>query len=183
MSVLYGAASFASGFMPQMKLGAYLFSLNTAAFQELNRKTEYRWAAVERHGQDDALQYTGPGQDTVELPGVIYPSYRGGGGQLNKLRALAGLGQPQSLIDGAGNVYGRWVILGVDEKQTFFAAFGQPLKQEFTVRLRRYDGGPSNLLVSLLSKLDGSGLVSGARQALSQAQSSVTSLTGVSNLL
>jgi len=183
MSVLYDAAAFASGFMPQMKLGSYLFSLNTAAFQELNRKTEYRWAAVERHGQDDALQYTGPGDDTVELPGVIYPSYRGGGGQLTQLRALAAQAQPQSLIDGMGNVYGRWVITGVDEKQSLFAAFGQPRKQEFTLRLRRFDGGPSNLLTALAAQLGGGGLVTGAQKLLSQAQSGVTSLTGVSNLL
>ncbi len=183
MSVLSDAASFVTGYMPQLMLGSYMFSLNTAAFQELNRKTEYRWVAVERHGQDDALQYTGPGQDTVDLPGVVYPSYRGGGGQITKLRALAAQAQPQSMIDGAGNVYGRWVVLGVDEKQSIFAAFGQPKKQEFTVRLRRFDGGPSNLLVSMLSKLDSTGLVSGAQQALSSAQSSISSLTGVSNLL
>lgn len=178
MSILGQVGSYITGFAPQMILGTYIFSLNTAAFQELDRSTEYRWVAIDRHGQDAALQYTGPGADTIELPGVVYPSYRGGGGQIDKLRALASLAQPQSLIDGAGNVYGRWVITAIHEKKSEFAAFGQPLKQEFTISLRRYDGGPSNLLASIISALNPGGLVSGAQQAISAANSATDGIAG-----
>ncbi|WP_083878552.1 phage tail protein [Acidocella sp. MX-AZ02] len=165
--------------MPQMILGSFLFSLNTAAFQELQRNTEYTWAAVPRFSQNDALQFTGPGQDMITLPGVVYPGFRGGGGQLNALRALAGQGKPQSLIDGMGNVYGRWVITGVAETQSIFAAFGQPKKQAFTVTLRWYDGGPSSLLTNLLNNIGLGGLVSSAQSA----QQTVEGLTGIGNLI
>jgi phage protein U len=173
-NALGSLVDYATGYMPMMMLGSYTFSINTAAYQSLNRTTEYRWKAVPRFGQDDSRQFTGPGDDKATLEGVVYPMYRGGGGQVNKLRALATLGQPQVLVDGMGNVYGRWVIERVTEKQTEFAALGQPKKQEFSVELVRYDGGPSNLLVSVLSALNPGGLVTSAQTAISSAQSAVS---------
>lgn len=179
MSVLTNSADFATGYVPQMVLGSFLFSLNTAAYQQLERSSEYSWGAVRRFGQNDALQFTGPGDDTINLAGVIYTQYRGGSNQLNQLRALAAQGLPQNLVDGIGNVYGRWVITGVTETQTFFAAGGQPKKQEFTISLKWYDGGPSSLLVSLLASNGGGGLISASQEA----QNSIKRLTGLGNLL
>lgn len=172
------AADYVTGYMPQMMLGSYIFSLSTAVYQELERKTEYRWVVQERLNQDPALQYTGPGADTVSLPGVVYPSWRGGGGQIDTMRSLAGKGLPQLLVDGAGNIYGRWVIEGVEEKQSVFAAFGQPLKQEFTINLRRYDGGPANLIASIVNALNPGGLVTSAQSAINSASSSVNNAVG-----
>src|SRR5690606_31385097 len=86
-----------------MILGPYPFGLNTAAFQELNRNTEWRWPGQDVFEGVPALQFTGYGKDTITLPGVIFPEYWGGTGQLDALRALADQGQPQTLIDGRGN--------------------------------------------------------------------------------
>ena len=156
MSALTGgasAASYTSGFMPQMILGEVLFSLNSAAFQELNRETAHRWSVQERFGQPEALQYIGPGSDTITLPGVIYPSYRGGTGQIEKMRNAAAKGEPLQLIDGFGNVLGRWVIESVSEKRTNFAALGVPRKQEFTMKLRHFDGGSFNSILQMITAL------------------------------
>ncbi len=182
MSVLSSAVDFVSGYMPQLTFGSFLFSLNTAAFQTLERDTQYQWAGVPRFGQNDALQFTGPGEDVIRLPGVIYPQYRGGPNQLKQLRALAAQGLPQHLVDGGGNVYGRWVATEIHEGQQYFAAFGQFLRQDFSVALRWYDGGPSNLLLDLLKGTKVGGLITGAQQALSTAQSEITSITGVGNI-
>ncbi|WP_441228024.1 phage tail protein [Tardiphaga sp. 20_F10_N6_6] len=124
-----------------LRLGSFTFSVNTAAYQELKRRTEYKWAAQERFGQLDALQYTGPGEDTITLNGVILPVYRGGFAQVDALRAIAATRQPQLLISGMGNVFGLWVITTVDEGQGVFAALGLPRKQEFTVSLRKFSDG------------------------------------------
>lgn len=145
--------TFLTGFMPQMILGSYLFSLNTAAFQERDRETSYRWAKQERFANAPALQFLGPGDDTIKLPGVIYPSYKGGTGQVASMRAAAGNGQPLILLDALGNVYGRWVIEKVTQKDTVFAPLGIPLKQEFTLELRHYDGGEFNAILDFLSSL------------------------------
>lgn len=120
-----------------MQLGSFQFSINSAAYQELRRRTEYRWASQDRFGKMPALQFTGPGGDAITLTGVIYTEFRGGTGQLDKMRAMAKQGLPQLLIDGNGRLLGRFVIEGVEEGQSVFAGYGRPRKQEFTLQLRK----------------------------------------------
>lgn len=129
-----------------MQLGLYQFSIDNAAYQRLFRSTEYRWAAIERIGKQDALQFTGLGGDTITLQGVIHPHYKGGLGQVDKMRLTASLGLPLPLIAGTGKVLGIWVIERVSEGQRTFADRGAPLRQDFTINVRRYDGGLRSLL-------------------------------------
>jgi hypothetical protein len=129
-----------------LQLGSYQFSIDNAAYQTLQRSTEYRWAAQERIGAADALQFTGFGSDTITLQGVIYPHFRGGLGQVDKMRLTASLGFPLPLVAGTGRVLGVWVIEGVREGQRTFATQGAPLRQDFTISIRRYDGGLRSLL-------------------------------------
>lgn len=120
-----------------MQLGPFRFALSTAAYQELRRSSEYRWGSQDRFGMPPALQYTGPGAESITLTGVIFPEFMGGTGQIEAMRDVAVLGLPQLLIDGNGNLLGEWVIEGIDEGATVFAAGGVPRRQEFTVNLKR----------------------------------------------
>lgn len=129
-----------------MQLGFLQFSIDNAAYQRLTRSTEYRWARQSRLGVNDALQFTGLGADTIELEGVVYPHFRGGLGQVNKMRTQATLGLPLPLVSGIGKVLGLWVVEAVSEGQELFASQGIPHKQEFTMRMTRYDGGIRSLL-------------------------------------
>lgn len=124
-----------------MQLGFFQFAVSTAAYQELSRAAEYRWAAQERIGASDALQFTGFGAETIDLRGVIYPSWRGGTGQVARMRAQAALGAPLPLVSAGGGILGLWVIEAVREGQRVFRRFGEARRQEFEMRLRRYDGG------------------------------------------
>lgn len=124
-----------------LQLGSMQFGISTAAYQDLSRSTEQRWAAVAKFGRDDALQNLGPGEDTINLRGLIYPEFRGGQGQLDTLRTLMATGKPQLLVDGLGNVHGQWVILRVEERQDTFAGSGVPRRQEFGLSLRKYSDG------------------------------------------
>ena len=121
-----------------LMLGGFKFSINTAAFTELQRSTSYKWPAQERMGQYDALQYTGPGEDRITLPGIIFPDWKGGNGQLNNLRALAAQGRPLQLISSTGMILGAWVIEHVDEGQSFYKPDGTFRRQEFNVTIRKY---------------------------------------------
>lgn len=123
---------------PLLMLGGFKFSLNTAVFQQMERSTSYRWPAQERLGMYDALQYTGPGEDRIILPGVVYPDFRGGAWQIESLRALASQGRPLHLIASTGHVLGLWVIENVSETQSYFKPDGTPRKQEFSVALRKH---------------------------------------------
>ena len=56
-----------------MQLGAFQFSISTAAYQELTRRSEYRWSSQDRFGKQPNLQYTGPAREAISLVAVIYP--------------------------------------------------------------------------------------------------------------
>ncbi|WP_441253579.1 phage tail protein [Bradyrhizobium sp. 613_E4_N2_2] len=121
-----------------LMLGTFKFSLNTAVFQEMQRRSSYAWGDVERFGKLPALQYMGPDDDAITLPGVVFPDWKGGSRQVDDLRKLAEAGVPYQLIDAFGGVLGDWVILGIEETQSIHSPDGSFRRQEFSVRLRRY---------------------------------------------
>ncbi|PID95846.1 MAG: phage tail protein [Alphaproteobacteria bacterium] len=129
-----------------MQLGFFQFSIDDATYQRLSRSTEYRWARQARIGINDALQFTGYGPETIELEGVIYPHFRGGLKQVDKMRTQASIGVPLPLVSGIGKVLGLWVVEAISEGQEVFAAQGIPHRQDFTMRIARYDGGLRSLL-------------------------------------
>ena len=121
-----------------LALGPYRFSLNTSAYQSLKRSSEYRWPSTPRIGKEPLLQAIGPGCDRIDLDGVIYPHFRGGLGQINAMRDSAAKQEPLMLINGQGNVLGRFVITQIEESQNTFLADGAPRKIEFRLSLERY---------------------------------------------
>jgi len=121
-----------------LALGPYRFSLNTSAYQSLKRSSEYRWPSTPRIGKEPLLQAIGPGCDHIDLDGVIYPHFRGGLGQINAMRDSAQRQEPLMLINGQGNVLGRFVITQIEESQNTFLADGTPRKIEFRLSLERY---------------------------------------------
>ncbi len=153
------AIDYQNGAPVMMQLGGFQFGINTAAFQSLQRKNEWRWPSQDRFGKPPVLQHVGQGAETITLPGVIYPEWRGGLGQLDAMRALAGKGEPLTMIDGRGNVMGKWAIESVEEKQAVFAAAGVARKVEFTLQLRRFFETEAGSLASGGYSLDSLGLV------------------------
>lgn len=131
-----------------MQLGGFQFGISTAAYQELSRRSSYRWAQQDLYGRLPGLQHTGQGEETITLSGVIYPEYRGGFTQVEQMRTLAGEGQPLSLVSGSGTLLGRWVIESVEEKQVTFAAYGMPRKQEFTLQLKRHPDAVASVVAT-----------------------------------
>lgn len=121
-----------------MTLGTFRFGLDTAAFQQLRRSVEYKWASQTRAGRRDARQFTGIGAEIINLDGVIFPYYRGGLGQLDAMRDLAGKGLPQILTAGTGKVFGKFCIERIEETQTLLFADGTPRRQEFRLSLSTY---------------------------------------------
>lgn len=174
-----------------MMLGPYQFGLDTAAFQEINRNTEWRWPAQDVFESRPVLQFTGWGEDTLSLPGVVFPEYWGGTTQLDDLRALGDTGEPLILIDGRGNVLGQWVITGVSERGSVFAQAGVARRQEFTVNLKRYhdDGDivgiptPPNVYAVTTSAERATSVVAGAQSMAEQMTSALVSAAASVNAL
>lgn len=122
-----------------MSLGMFVFSLPTLAYQELSRKTDWRWAENARVGARAAQQFLGPGSDKVSLSGTVAPEVAGDRASLDTLREMADQGEAWPLVDGGGKVHGAFTIQSIDEGQTFFTQDGTPRMIRFGIELQRAD--------------------------------------------
>ena len=121
-----------------MRLGEFRFAISTAAYDEITRTAEYRWPRQDRVGRTPSRQFTGPGDDTIELRGTIYPYYRGGLGQVDAMRAEAARGEPLRLVAGTGAVLGLWSILRIRDTGRTFLEGGVPRRIDFDLSLAFY---------------------------------------------
>lgn len=116
----------------------YYFNLDTAAFEELSRTTDFRWASQERLTRRPAQQAIGMGEERIKLKGSIYPGFKGGLKQLDTLRSIGAELQPLGLTTGYGDVLGNWCLKSIEEEQGAFLQGGIPRKQAFTLDFVRY---------------------------------------------
>lgn len=137
-----------------MCLGLFVFSLQTAAYQELQRKTSWKHATNSRVGTRDATQFTGVGEDTITLSGWIAPELTGTAFSCDALRLMADTGKSWVLVQGTGRIYGTFVITDMTEGRTIFKKNGEAQRIEFSITLLRTDEG-------MLSMLQGLGDIAG----------------------
>ncbi|MEN5255250.1 phage tail protein [Pseudomonas protegens] len=129
-----------------MALGMFVFSLSTAAYQELQRQTEWRHVSNTRIGAAPARQFVGRGDDSITLPGVILPELAGSVLSLDTLRLMANTGKAWPMVEGSGRIYGLWVIESLSETKTVFFPDGTPRRLEFTLNLKRIDDDRIDLI-------------------------------------
>lgn len=141
-------------------LGMFVFSLSTAAYQELQRQTDWRHASNNRVGAAPARQFVGRGDDSITLPGIIFPELAGRALSLDALRLMANTGKAWPMVEGSGRIYGLWVIESLSETKTIFFSNGTPRRIEFTLSLKRTDddridllGAATNIGVNILRGL------------------------------
>lgn len=122
-----------------MALGTFVFSLPTLAYQQLQRSSSWRHAASERVGARAAHQYVGPGEETIELSGLVAPELTGSPASIATLKAMANEGRPLAMVAGTGEVMGSYLITDIVETGTLFFPDGTPRKIEFRMSLLRDD--------------------------------------------
>jgi hypothetical protein len=122
-----------------MSLDQFVFSLRTVPYKELQRQRTWKHRTNSRVGVRDASQFTGAGDDTITLSGMIAPETIGSIVSLEKLAAMGDVGDAYVLVDGTGNVYGAFVIESLNETATYHTPEGIPRKIEFNLALRRVD--------------------------------------------
>lgn len=123
----------------------YYFNLDTAAFDELRRQTGFRWVGQERLTRSIAQQAVGLGDDKITLKGAIFPTFRGGLGQLQALRTIGRQLQPLNLTTGYGEVLGTWCLTRIEEDQSNLLAGGIPRKQGFSLEFVSYGDDLQNV--------------------------------------
>lgn len=126
---------------PGSEAGYFHFSISTAAYDDLTISDNYRWATQDRISYLPATQYLGPGLTTIALKGIIYTQLnKDSYFLLDKLRNLAGKGEPFLLSSGTGNIQGLYLIESITDQQNFFFSDGLPRKISFTVNLKQFGG-------------------------------------------
>ena len=129
-----------------LALGMFVFSLSTLAYQELQRQTEWRHPSSSRVGAAPARQFIGRGDDSITLPGIIFPELAGTTLSLDALRLMANTGKAWPMVEGSGRIYGLWVIESLSETRTLFFRDGTPRRIEFSLSLKRIDDDRIDLL-------------------------------------
>ena len=126
--------------MQSLKPGStpFYFNLDTAAFDELKRSSEYRWTSQERLSRRPAQQAVGMGEERITLSGSIFGGFKGGIKQLDTLRSIGAQLQPLGLTTGYGDVLGNWCLKNIEEEQSALLQGGIPRKQGFTLEFVRY---------------------------------------------
>ncbi|EPJ7710408.1 phage tail protein [Citrobacter freundii] len=159
-----------------MVYGMFVFELRTLPHQQLQQNESWRHVKNERINRSASWQYIGAGEDQITLSGVLYPEITGGEVSLTVLTTQAYTGRPWPLIDGTGQIYGMYVITGLQTTRSELDRYGKAKKIEFSISFQRCD---EDLRERLQSSSVGdllTGLKDGANTAYSSINSTLTGL-------
>lgn len=125
--------------MALITLGMFVFDLPTLTYNQMQRRSSWRHPTSDRVGARPKGQFAGPGDDDITLSGVFAPITLGGADSLDKLREMASTGEAFPLVDGTGEVFGAYVITGIDETKRAIMDNGRPRVTDFSLTLKRMD--------------------------------------------
>lgn len=120
-------------------LGLFVFETTTAAFDELTRKSGYRFGTGNAVGTRPHMQYIGQDNDDIGLSGTLYPEITAGIVSLDQLRAMAATGKTYALMNGNGYYYGMCYITDISETQSHLLSDGTARKIGFSLSLKLAD--------------------------------------------
>lgn len=114
------------------------FSSGEAGMEVFRRRRSWRWPSQQPIGARPAHSYTGEGDETVTISGVVFPGQVGDKESVARIEALADQGQPHPIADGDGQAYGLWVILSIEEERKGFYPGGTPRKVSWSLELEAF---------------------------------------------
>lgn len=176
-----------------MSLGENVFyvpmvEVETPGYETLQRDTSFTWIPQGRLNAPLAMQFTGPGQDTIVIEGRLFPEFFGGIRTLAALRTAGAQGKPLPLIryfpavdeeTGAiqqgiqAEVIGDFVIVRVRSQDKHIGSSGSPRMVEFALELQAY-GNDSALASATGSPTVTQGTTQSQAQASQQAASTAS---------
>lgn len=159
-----------------MVYGMFVFELKTLPHQQLQQNKSWRHVKNERINRSASWQYIGAGEDQITLSGILYPEITGGEVSLTVLTTQAYTGCPWPLIDGTGQIYGMYVITGLQTTRSELDQYGKAKKIEFSISFQRCD---EDLRERLQSSSVGdllTGLKDGANAAFNSINSKLSGL-------
>jgi len=125
--------------MALMSLGMFVFSVPTVAYDQVQRRSDWRHTRNARVGARAATQFVGPGEDAISFSGSVASEITDGSVSIDNLRDMADEGEAQQLVTGDGRVLGSFVITGIDVRSSSFWPGGSARKIEFSLDLLQVD--------------------------------------------
>ncbi|WP_234186402.1 phage tail protein [Shinella sp. NM-101] len=129
-----------------MMLGSFGFEALGFGYDGVQRRLQTPWADVAVAQDFNQQQWTGPTSDEVIIKGVLFPVELGGQESLDGIAAAASAGVPMMLVSGseaAGIIHGMFTVQSVDEDRSFHTARGTPMRNAYSINLKRYSGAGS----------------------------------------
>jgi phage protein U len=120
-------------------LGLFVFELATFLPSSIKRDSQWIHAAADRVGARPSSQFVGPGAEALSIAGAIVPEAAGSYGAIDTLRKMADEGEAWAFVDGAGKVWGNYVIAHLGEDRRHMMDDGTPRMIDFTIDLDRRD--------------------------------------------
>lgn len=123
--------------MSLMRLGPFKFEARGPSVGTLSRESAARIAKLEPTGAPLIAQFGGPGEDRMDLEGVIYPGMGAGFAQIDAMREAMNRGTSMMLVTGYGQVIGKFAIERLNAEDSFMMGDGAPQKRVFSMSLTR----------------------------------------------
>lgn len=138
-----------------MMIGAFGFEALGFGFDGVQRRVQTPWVDMPVAQDFNQQQWTGPTSEDVTIKGVLFPVELGGQESLDGIIATAKAGIPMMLVSGseaAGVIHGMFTVQSVDEDRSFHTRRGTPMRNAYSISLKRYSGGitSSSLLTSIV---------------------------------
>ena len=138
--------------MVVMSLGPHIFYVplpdhDTPSFETMDRDATYTWIASQRLSRKPAMQFSGPGEETITINGRLFPNQFGGLSTIEGLRESASegkvltlmryypLGEPKGM---AGVTIGRYGIKRVRTSESKIGSNNVANKIDFTIEMVEY---------------------------------------------
>ncbi len=127
--------------------GAVLFTPNKQGFEDLSHKMSFGWQKQELMNQSPLYQATQGLDYEVTIKGKIYALKAGHTQMINILRMQGQSQKPFFMADGRGRIFGKFILLSLDGKESYHLKNGMPLKQEYNLTFAHVSkaGGLFNL--------------------------------------
>jgi phage protein U len=134
---------------PLLALGSFVFRVLPLTLQQIDEESSANHPPKQRFGRGPYRQFTGPGEATQKIGGLIFDEEFGGYGEYIGLKAMQATGTPVMVVSWGGGaasalVLGRMCILKVGAVHTSIGEGGIGRKIAFSVELARAgDDGPA----------------------------------------
>lgn len=137
--------------IPVLGIGPHVFEILPLSLQRIDEVTRAKWPSVARFGRSAARQFTGLGDDSFRIEGLIFNEEWGGHDEYIALKLTQRQGVPVDLVGwGPGaayaRVYGAVVLLDVGARHESIGLGGVGRKITFTIEMAPFgDEGAGGL--------------------------------------